>query len=78
MIGIKNFEMPKSCNECKIGHLEEESGVYTCVLLNSYYDPFDDKDWYNWKMNRDNNCPLVELPFEETINYDEIDGSEDK
>ena len=56
MIGIKDFEMPKSCYDCKLkqGDSIEDS-----------WCPFIDDNLYNLNgdmmtVKRDKNCPLVE------------------
>ena len=67
MVAIKNMDMPKNCGECKCGRMEEESGFYSCPLINKYFNPFDFEDDYNLNNNRDIDCPLVEIKVESEV-----------
>lgn len=50
MVAIKDFEMPKSCNECSF-HEESDYGDYCEILC---------KDILNYE-KRKSDCPLVEI-----------------
>lgn len=58
MIGIKNFEMPKCCDNCCIKTCDVDGIDPYCALTG---EEFYHKDSINTMAQRGNECPLVEL-----------------
>lgn len=56
MVAIKNYEMPKSCNDCP---MSIETGF--CEISCNVLDKVINLDCYEICKNRMSDCPLVEI-----------------
>jgi len=55
MVGIKNMDMPKSCEECKLSYYED--GYALCC-------PFFQLEYIRDDNIKRKDCPLVEIKIE--------------
>lgn len=56
MVAIKDFEMPRSCNQCKLYELGSYDGDLYCFLTGENVDDMME--------HRHKDCPLVEVEDE--------------
>lgn len=53
MVAIKNFEMPKHCNQCKLCKLDLYDNYLYCYITNADVDDMME--------HRHKDCPLMEV-----------------
>ena len=58
---IKDTEMPKNCRRCFAVGRDDYRGVWYCHILKA--NVVAEGNLANEGVERDNRCPLVELPF---------------
>lgn len=69
MVVIKEFEMPRNCEECPYSKFDFAVDQYRCAMTGHYvsYDFERDEDSDLWKKQRHIDCPLIEVDLMQMV-----------